>query len=299
MSADPPRPAPRAVVLYSLLGVMILVWSVSFLLGKMALREIPGLLFSGIRTTLAAVLVVPICIWASRGRKAAWTRREAPWLFLLGTAGVALNQMFFVLGLARTTVSHAALMIAVTPALVLLIAAARGQERLSARKLAGLGLSVAGVALLQSSAVSAKGATAAGDAFVLLAAVSVAFYTVFGKEAATRHGALTMNAFAYVGGAVVLAPVTLSEGAVFNFGSVTAAGWGGLLYMVVFSSIVGHTIYAWALTHLPASRVSTLSLFQPVVATALAVIFLGESVTTAVVSGGAMVLAGVWLAEHT
>jgi drug/metabolite transporter (DMT)-like permease len=70
------------------------------------------------------------------------------------------------------------------------------------------------------------------------------------------------------------------------------------MYMAVFSSIVAHVIYYWALSHLPASRVASFSYLQPLVATVLAVPALGEPVTPPVVAGGALVLAGVWLTER-
>ena len=290
--------SPSKLLLIVLLSVMVLVWSVSFLLGKVALREFPGLLFAGIRTTLAAAFVLPLYWWQNGGRPRSWTVREAPWLFILGTGGVALNQMFFVVGLQRTSVAHAALVIALAPVLVLLIAAARSQEHLTARKFVGLALAVGGVGVLQTSRSSATEATFLGDLLVFIAAVAVALYTVYGKEAAMKHGAVSMNFFAYIGGAVVLSPITIWQSAGFEFGKISVAGWTGLLYMAIFSSMIGHLIYSYALTHLPASRVSSFSYLQPLGATVLAVLVLGEAVTPSLVSGGALVLAGVWLTER-
>jgi len=66
-----------------------------------------------------------------------WTREELPALFLLGVAGVGLNQLFFVTGLARTSVAHASLLMGMTPVLVLVMATSLGQEKLRARKLVG------------------------------------------------------------------------------------------------------------------------------------------------------------------
>jgi drug/metabolite transporter (DMT)-like permease len=68
--------------------------------------------------------------------------------------------------------------------------------------------------------------------------------------------------------------------------------------MAVFSSVLGYLMYYYALTHMPASRVSTFSYLQPVLAIFLAMVFLGERAEPSLFSGGALVLAGVFLAER-
>jgi drug/metabolite transporter (DMT)-like permease len=290
---------PSKVMLIGLISVMIFVWSVSFLFAKVALREFPGLLFAGIRTTFAAAMVLPIYWWQNGSRPRSWTIAEAPWLFILGTLGITLNQVFFVLGIARTSVAHAALVVALSPVLVLLVAAVHSEERLTARKIVGLVLAVSGVGALQTSRSSGTEATLLGDLLIFGSAIAVAFYTVYGKRYAMRHGSVTMNFFAYVGGAILICPVTLWQGARFPFASISFAGWAGLLYMALFSSIIGHLIYSYALTHLPPARLSAFSYLQPLTATVLAVLLLDERVTPSLLAGGGLIMAGVWLTERS
>jgi drug/metabolite transporter (DMT)-like permease len=57
-------------------------------------------------------------------------------------------------------------------------------------------------------------------------------------------------------------------------------------------------IYYYALTHIPASRVSAFSYLQPLLATVLAIPFLGETPSASMVTGGCLVLAGVFVAER-
>jgi drug/metabolite transporter (DMT)-like permease len=107
-----------------------------------------------------------------------------------------------------------------------------------------------------------------------------------------------VNTFAYVGGGLALAPLTVWQAAGFPFERVTMAGWVSLLYMAVFPSVVCYLIYYHALTHMMPSRVSSVSYIQPVLATLMAVILLGEHVTPSLVLSAAVILFGVYLVER-
>ena len=67
--------------------------------------------------------------------------------------------------------------------------------------------------------------------------------------------------------------------------------------MAVFPSVVCYSIYYYALTHVPASRVAAFSYLQPLLATIMAILLLGENTTAGLMSGGALVLLGVFIAE--
>jgi drug/metabolite transporter (DMT)-like permease len=96
----------------------------------------------------------------------------------------------------------------------------------------------------------------------------------------------------------MLAPITIWASIGFDWTRVSAAGWLGLIYMAAFPSVVCYLIYYWALTYIPASRVSSFSYLQPPIATLLAVPLLGEPVTVWLALGGALVLLGVFLTER-
>ncbi len=68
--------------------------------------------------------------------------------------------------------------------------------------------------------------------------------------------------------------------------------------MALFSSVISYLIYYYALSKISASRVSAFNYLQPVVATLLAAVMLGERVTLPVVAGGAVVFSGVYLTER-
>jgi drug/metabolite transporter (DMT)-like permease len=283
--------------LYLLVGLMQLLWSGNFLVGKIALRQFPALLLASLRVLIAGLCVLPIYWLRERGRSN-WTARDLPLLALLALIGVSLNQFFFVVGLSRTSVAHSALIIGMTPISVLLIAAARGLEKITARKIGGMVAAFAGVAVLSTEKVNGAGPTLMGDLITLLASFAFALYTVLGKEVNPRFSSVTMNTFLFGFGALFLLPVFAWQAIGFDFSQISTSGWLAVTYMGVFPSLVCYLIFYYALGFIAASRLSTLAYLQPLMATLLAVIFLGDRISIPLVLGGVIIFAGVYVTER-
>jgi drug/metabolite transporter (DMT)-like permease len=284
--------------LYGLIFLMILFWSANYIVGKVALREFPPLLLSGIRITMAGAFILPI-YW-SQPKRSVRSFSDAVRLVTLGILGVALNQLFFVVGLGHTTVAHASVIVSAGPVLVLLIACAMKLEKLTHPKLIGMLIAMAGISalkLFQDSSTSAH-ATWFGDVFVFLSTLTFALFTVFGKPLTRHYSSATVNTFAYVGGAIALAPVTLWQASMFPLSRISTTGWLCAVYMALFPSIAAYLIYYYALTHIAASRVASFSYLQPVFATAMAVFLLNERLTAPVIASGIGILAGVYITER-
>ena len=290
--------------LYGLIFLMIFFWSANYVVGKVALREFPPLLLSGVRVTMAGAIMLPIyCLrerFSGASRQPALRLREWGLLAVLGFFGVALNQLFFVVGLGRTTVAHASIIVSLGPMLVLLIACSMKLERLTARKLTGMTIAIGGVAVLkifQDSRTTAH-ATWFGDVFVFLSTLAFALFTVFGKPVTHRYSSITVNMVAYVSGAIALAPMTIWQASLFPLSRITPGAWLCAAYMALFPSVAAYLIFYYALTHIAASRVASFSYLQPVFATLMAVLILDERLTAPVITAGLAILAGVYITER-
>jgi Predicted permease, DMT superfamily len=291
--------APRHWLLYSLIVLMTTFWSINFVVAKIALREIPALLATGLRTAMAGLIMLPIYGWSHRrGPRASRSLRDVLMLLFLGVTGVALNQVFFVIGISRTSVAHAAIIIGITPILVLLLAKGIGQESLGAGKLIGMAIALSGVVVLQFGAAASAQTTIFGDFCIFLASTTFAIFTVMGKRVSLQFDNITLNTFAYVGGGLTLLPITIWQSSLFPLASITLTAWASVLYMALFASVICYLIYYYALRWVPASRVSAFSYLQPLLATIMAIPILGEHPTASIVSGGALVLAGVFITER-
>jgi drug/metabolite transporter (DMT)-like permease len=278
---------------------MTLIWSINYVVAKVALRAFPALLIGPLRAAVAAVLLAPLFLWTRwRGRGASdqWQPRELLTIAVLGVFGITLNQVLFVLGMNRTSVAHAALLIATTPLQVMLLAALRGQESVTPRKIGGMLTAVGGIAVLNlAPGRDAHGASLSGDLFIFLAAFSFSVYTVFSKEVTRRHDSVTVNSLGYFAGALAGAPLLVQQSAGFDFARVPASGWWALAYMALLSSVLCYFIFYYALNHLPATRLAAFSYMQPVIAALAGLVLLGEPITAAVGLGGLLVLSGVWV----
>jgi drug/metabolite transporter (DMT)-like permease len=306
MDAGPSRPSRSR--LYALLGLMVTLWSANFVFAKLAVRGAPPLLVVCLRTVLSGLFMAPVyAVLRRRGPVGAArpsglrpvTARDLPRLAALGVLGIVGNQLLFVLALSRTSVAHGAVVGATGPVMVLAGAALAGQERLTTRKLVGLVAAGLGVAVLQVARAPGGEASAAGDLLMLGNAALFAGFTVFGKRAASEYGSLVVNAVAFwAGGLLALPYAVYGLARLGGPAQIGPSAWVGILYMSVAPSIVGYLIYSYALRWMSASRVSSVSYLQPVGATVLGVVFLGEQPGLAYAAGAAVVLAGVWLASR-
>lgn len=291
------------LVLYFLLSLMTLLWSANFIIGKVALREFPPLLLGALRIALAGVFVAPVYWMSVRAAGRRWWPEGNLMLLAFLAASNVGNQLLFLIGLNRTSPAHSAWILSTCPIFVLLIAARMGLERITFAKVIGMTLALGGVCYLAGQASARPGApmaqaTLTGDVVTALAGILFSFFAVYGKKATEAYSSITVNGISYMGGGLLLAPIILWRAPAFPFAQITAAGWCSLVYMAAFPSVVCYLIYYHALTRVSASRVTAFIYLEPVIATLLAVGFLGERITAPLIASGTVIFGGVYLAER-
>lgn len=292
------------LALYSLVLLMVLCWSGNYIAAKIVFREIPAVLAMALRTMVSGVLMLLIFAAQFARQKQMpirmWTRRELGLLAALGLCGIMLNQLFWTLGVARTTVVHSSMIMATIPVWVLFMAGVMRLERITAPKIGGMTIAIAGIAMLQlfRTSTASRAPTLLGDFYVLLCALIFAAMTALGKRHRPASGGIAVNAVGYIGGALVFLPVLWLAGRGFDFSKVTLSAWLGVLYMGAISSVTGYLIYYYALARISASRIAAFQYLQPVFASLMAVFLLGEELTGPLVAAGGVIVAGVCVTER-
>ncbi|HXN73144.1 MAG TPA: DMT family transporter [Candidatus Acidoferrales bacterium] len=290
----PKRPSTLALGL--VLGLMLALWSFNYIAGKVALRHMDPISLACFRIELAAIIMLPI--YFSRRRATVHMRDFWPFAYL-GFFGVVVNQGLFTVGLNYTTSAHSAVIIAIGPIIVLLLARIMKLEAVTPAKVLGMAVAFAGVFLLEAENGSpAHSPFLAGDLITLCGTVGFAIYTVLGKRVAAEYDAIAMNTFNCVAAAIMLFPLTVRQGARLDWHAVGWSGWLGMIYMAAASSVAAYTIFYWVLGYLSASRVAAVSYFQPIAVILLSVAFLNEHPSRNLLLGTALVLLGVYLAER-
>jgi drug/metabolite transporter (DMT)-like permease len=288
------------LILYSLVFLMVLCWSGNYIAAKVVFREMPAMLAMALRTIVSAILMAGIYWRRPRGAESIWSRREMGILIVLGLFGMVMNQFFWTLGVAQTTVVHSSMIMATTPIWVLLIAGLMGLEPITLPKVGGMAIAMTGVAMLQvfRPRLSAQSPTLRGDFFILLCTLALAGMTAFGKRYRPRSGGVAVNAVGYILGAFLLLPSFWFSSRGFDFGKVTAGAWVGVVYMGAISSVTGYLIYYYALARMSASRMAAFQYLQPVFASLMAVVMLGEELTGPAIAAGGIIFAGVFVTER-
>jgi len=277
--------------------MMLVLWSGNYVAGKIALRTLDPLTLVCLRLQLAAFLMLAI-YFTRRERQPLKLRDVWPFLYL-GFFGVVINQGLFTVGLDYTTSDHSAVLIAIGPIIILVLARALKLEALTVAKVVGMAISFIGVYLLETEQGSpAHSPLLMGDIITFGGVIGFSIYAVLGKRVAAQYDSIAMNTFNCVAAALLLLPLTIRQVIHLDWHSVGLGGWLGMIYMAVGSSVAAYTIFYWVLRYMTASRVGAVSYFQPVIVILLSMAFLGERPSRMLLEGTALVLLGVFLAER-
>ncbi len=283
----------------SLMLLTTFFWAGNIVAGKVALTGFSALALAQLRMAAAAALYW-ILYLAYRGfPQQRPSKRQWLILGLMALNGITLNQVFYIGGLARTSVTHAGLIQAIGPVMVLLLAGCLRVETFTLQKLAGMAVCFTGVAvLLLEKPGRASTAHWTGDAMMIAAGAVFAWYTILMKEVAHLYDTLTLNALVFGLGAILLIPFCAPATARVAWRQVPVQAWLGLGFMVLFGSLVAYLIFGFALQELTASTVASFSYLQPVMAALLGIWLLSERISSSTVVGGGVILAGVYLTER-
>jgi len=292
---EPPRPSRLTLAFWLLM--MLVLWSGNYVAGKIALRTFDPVTLTCLRLQLAAFIM--LVIYFSRRERQPLMLADA-WPFLyLGFLGVVINQGLFTVGLNYTTSNHSAVIIAVGPIIILLLARTLKLEALTTAKVVGMAISFVGVYLLETESGSpAHSPFLFGDLITFGGVIGFSAYAVLGKRVAAQYDAVAMNTFNCVAAALLLLAITIRQSIHLDWHHVTLSGWLGMIYMAAGSSVGAYTIFYWVLRYMTASRVGAVSYFQPIVVILLSMAFLGERPSRMLLEGTALVLVGVFLAER-
>ena len=287
---------------------MVLIWGANYSVIKRAFEEIPPQVFNAIRMALAScVFLITIRVAQRRARLAdgqlsatfytpfKLTRRDRVDLFWLGLVGHWMYQLFFVGGVALTSVSNGALIIGATPVAIATVSALFGRERIGALHWIGAAVSVAGIYFVVGRAASFGGATLAGDLLVMISVACWTTYTLGAAHLLKRHSPLYVTGMTMAIGAVPYVLQASPQILRMNWAGVSAWTWTALVLSALLALCLSYLIWYMAVQRIGPARTSVYSNLVPIVAIAVAVIWLGEPLTPAKLTGAALVLSGVFL----
>ena len=306
--ADDLQPRVRRPLLgYAMVLAATALWGINGSLAKAALSSgLSSLRLTEVRSTGAALILVgALAIARPRGLRV--TRAELPFLLLFGVAGLAFVQLLYFVAIHRLEIGVALLIQYVAPVLIALWARLVLKEPVRRRVWAALILSLGGLSLVVDlwSGVALDGF---GVLAALASAVTFALYILLAEKAVARRDPVSLLALGFTFAALFWAVVqpwwsfptqylddrVSLDGALF---SSTQPVWALLVGVVLVGTIVPFLLLVGALRHLSATRAGVTAMFEPVAGALVAYALLGESLTGLQLMGGAIVLAGILLAQ--
>jgi drug/metabolite transporter (DMT)-like permease len=216
--------------------------------------------------------------------------------------GIFAHQMLKSHALTLTSATHAGWIAGLIPIWSAVLAAIFLGERFGWMKITGLLIGFAGATLVTTRGDLSPRALALpatrGDLLLLASSVSWAVYTILSRDPVRRLGAAPATAGSMLLGWALFIPFFIAARGWREYGLLSAAGWGAVLFLGIGCSGIGYLCWYGALRRLDASRVSSFLYIEPLITLAAAAWVLGEPVERPAVVGGLLVLAGVFIVER-
>ena len=282
--------------IYVKLVLVALFWGGTFIATRTASAVFEPFTGAAIRYIMATVVLLPLAL---RSDKDFWSRGLKQFfpLALLGFSGVFAYNFFFFKGLRMVETSHAALIVAMNPIMVMLFSAWRYGEKIRGLRLAGMLLALAGVLFVISRGRPASILTAFewGDFFMLGCPVTWAVYTIAGRNVLKTITPLQATAWASLLGGSMLTIAALFEP---HPDTVPLNVWISLAYLGLVGTVLAFIWYYEGVIALGVTRTAIFNNLVPVFALLLSVTVLQESVPVYTWIGATLVVAGVILTNR-
>jgi drug/metabolite transporter (DMT)-like permease len=276
-------------------AAVYVIWGSTYLAIRFAVQTLPPLLMASARFVIAGLIVL---LWARFRDGATWPNRvewrvglvSGALLLLGGNGAVSWAEQ-------RVPSGIAALLVAVVPVFMVLLEWLRpGGRRPRAAVFVGVGLGLAGLALLVGpESLRGGNSDALGALVLVLGSLSWAagsLYTKFAPKASS--GTMATGTQMLAGGlALLTASIVAGEPARLDLAHASTASLVAFVYLLTFGSLIGFTAYVYLLSHTTAAKASTYAYVNPVVAVLLGWAVGHESVTKRTVLAAAVILAGV------
>ncbi|WP_163340540.1 DMT family transporter [Desulfopila sp. IMCC35008] len=222
-------------------------------------------------------------------------------LLLLGLTGVFSYNIFFFLGLQHIEAGRASLIIALNPLMITIAAVLFLQEKLRPLQFLGIIISLVGALFVITNghpSLLFKGGFGKGEAAILGCVLSWTAYSLIGRSVLATLPPLTSVFYSSLIGTILLFPLALSQRALGEIFTFSKTEWSSVLFLGIFGTAIGFSLYYMAIRKIGASRSSVFINLVPLFSILLSWLLLGESIKVTVLTGGIILLSGVYLTNR-
>jgi drug/metabolite transporter (DMT)-like permease len=270
-----------------------LIWGSTWMMIKIGLRGAPPVTSIAVRMLVASLIVaVLLRIWRIPLPR---DRHFVRLGIFLGTFNVTLPYVFVYYGEQRIDSGLASVLYATFPLLVAVLARFWLNNRLTARKLAGVAIGIVGVAVIFSNNLRLGHHAGTGTALVMASVTAAAIGSVGTKKWGHGYHPIASLLIPFVTAALSAAVLAVIVEWPLQL-RYDATTWGTILYLAAAGSVGAFSLFFYVMQRLDVTVVSYQTFIIPIVAVILGATFLGESISARVAMGAALILAGIALA---
>lgn len=281
--------------------VMYIAWGTTYIAIAFSIESMPDLLAMGLRFLAAGVLQFLLVGSTSGFAQFRITGKQFWNSSLLGTMMLALSLGAVAVGEHVVPISVASLIVSTLPLWTALLRYMDG-DKPAALSLVGVAAGFIGlIFILQPSGITPRAGGNPAELLlwmvvILLGNIVWAIGAFFTTRMDVPKKPLVITTYEMFAAGLVLMTLGLFRGQNFgDFLDATWQSWLGWSYLVIVGSVIAYSTFNWLLGNAPISLVSTYSYVNPIVATALGLLFFGEQITVTVMLGGVVVLISVAL----
>lgn len=290
----------------------ILAVSTASIFIRFAQAEAPSLVIAALRLTFATLLLAPIA-WTRYRDELKSLRRAEVTLMVISGLFLAVHFATWISSLEYTTVASSVVFVSTGPLWVALLSPLLLNERSRRAAIVGLVIAILGGAMIgldgactwnngfrcENLSQILEGRAMWGNFLALVGAWAVSGYLIIGRKIrAARSMSLIPYIFVVYGIAAIALILIMFIAGESPLGY-PAATYGWIFLLAAFPQLIGHSTYNWALRYLPASFVAVTTLGEPIGSAILAFFLLQETPTVIVISGGILILIGIYLASKS
>ena len=272
----------------------IIFWAFAFPFIKIGLEELSPINLTIMRLFTVCVIFLIIVVLIPKKFSPIHKKDIIP-LFLLGFLGLVIYHLGLNYGEVYISASAASLIIATIPIFTVIFATIFLREKITKKIAIGVPLSLSGIIIISLTGTSSDPfeiTYISAAIAVLISALVGAVYTIAGKKLLERYSALSLTVYAFLFGCLGLLPF-LSPSLITETSSLTLRGWGAVLFLAVFPTVIGYILWYVVLEVKTASEISIFLYFIPVLSTVISYFLFHETITWFFIFGGALVILGL------
>lgn len=281
-------------VAYLLLFIVNLIYGANYSIAKSIMPHYIqpfGFIFYRVWVSLILFGVIYFLFLREKIQKQDWLR-----LACCGLFGIAINQLFFFKGISLTSSVHGALLMITSPIITYLLSKFINRSKMETSKLSGIALGMAGASTLILSSIADHGsASAIGDLYIILNAISFSIYLLLVKPLLLRYQPLTITFFVFLFGSIWVGLFGFQEARQVAFSTLDVDFYWRFGFVILGATFLVYLFNNMAMKAVSPTTVSSFIYLQPLFAIIISIVFTHEFMTIYTLFGGIMIIFGLWL----